>query len=43
MKGILQKNIKDGEVDTTGIESWQHKMGWIADFLPRLASSVFDL
>ena len=35
--------MEDGGVDTTVIESWQHKMGQMADFLPLLASSVFDL
>ena len=34
--------MEDGGVDTTVIESWQHKMGQMADFLPLLASSVFD-
>ena len=29
-------------VDTTFIDSWQHKMGQMADFPPLLAS-VFDL
>ena len=35
--------MEDGGVDTTVIESWQHKMGQMADFLPLLASSVFDV
>ena len=30
-------------VDTTVIDSRQHKMGQMADFPPHLASSVFDL
>ena len=34
--------MEDGGVDTTGIESRQHKMGQMADFPPLLASSVFD-
>ena len=35
--------MEDGGVDTTGIDSWQHKMGRMADFPPLLASSVFEL
>jgi hypothetical protein len=35
--------MEDGRVDTAVIESWQHKMGQMADFPPLLASSVFDL
>ena len=35
--------MQDGGVDTTVIESRQHKMGRMADFLFLLASSVFDL
>ena len=31
-----------GVEDTIVIESGQHKMGWMADFPPLLASSVFD-
>ena len=34
--------MEDGRVDTTVIESRQHKMGQMADFPPLLASSVFD-
>ena len=40
---LLPVIIVDGAVDTTVIEIWQHKMGRMADFLPLLASSVFDL
>ena len=36
------KTMEDGVVDTTVIESWQHKMGQKADFLPLLAFSVFE-
>ena len=35
--------MEDGGVDSTLIESLQHKMGQMADFPPLLASSVFDL
>ena len=35
--------MEDGGVVTTVIDSWQHKMGQMADFPPLLASSVFDL
>ena len=35
--------MEDGGVDTTVIDSRQHKMGRMADFPPPLASSVFDL
>ena len=35
--------MEDGVVDTIIIENWQHKIGWMADFPPLLASSVFDL
>ena len=35
--------MEDGGVDTTVINSRQYKMGQMADFLPLLASSVFDL
>ena len=35
--------IENGGVDTTVIDSWHDKMGRTADFLPLLASSVFDL
>ena len=35
--------MEDGGVDTTFIDSWQHKMGQMADFPPLLVSSVFDL
>ena len=34
--------MEDGGVDTTLIESRQHKLGQMADFPPLLASSVFD-
>ena len=34
--------MEDEGVDTTVIESRQHKMGQMADFPPLLASSVFD-
>ena len=34
--------MEDGGVDTTVIESRQHKMGQMADIPPLLASSVFD-
>ena len=34
---------KDGGVDTTVIDSRQHKLGQMADFPPLLASSIFDL
>ena len=40
---FLRKFMEDGEVDTIVIESRQHKMGWMADFPPLLAFSVFDL
>jgi hypothetical protein len=35
--------MEDEAVDTTVIEKWQHKIGRMADFLPPLATSVFDL
>ena len=35
--------MDDGVVDTVVTERRQHKMGWMANFPPRLASSVFDL
>ena len=35
--------MEDGGLDTTVIDSWQHKMGQMADFPPLLGSSVFDL
>ena len=35
--------MEHGGVDTTVINSCQHKMGWMADFPPLLASSVFVL
>jgi hypothetical protein len=35
--------MEDGGVDTPVINSWQHKMGRMADFPPLLASSAFDL
>ena len=35
--------MENGAVDTTVIAGGQHKMGWLADFPPLLASSVFDL
>ena len=35
--------MEDGVVDAIVIESGQHKMGWMADFPPLLASSVFYL
>ena len=35
--------MEDGRVDTTVIDSRQHKMSQMADFPPLLASSVFDL
>ena len=35
--------MEDGGVDTTVIDSRQHKKGRMADFPPLLASSVFDL
>ena len=35
--------VEDEVVDTFVIESEQHKMGWMADFPPLLASSDFDL
>ena len=35
--------MEDGGVDTTILESRQHKMGQMADFPPLLASSIFDL
>ena len=35
--------MEDGLEDTFVIESGQHKMGWMADFPPLLASSIFDL
>ena len=35
--------MEDGGVDTTVIDSRQHKMGQTADFPPLLASLVFDL
>ena len=35
--------MEDGAVDTTVIAGGQHNMGWMADFSPFLASSVFDL
>ena len=38
----LFKGMEDGGVDTTVIESRQHKIGQMADFPPLLASSVFD-
>jgi hypothetical protein len=38
-----EKTMEDGGVDTTVIDSWQHKIGQMADFPPHLASSVFDL
>ena len=34
--------MEDGVVDTIDKESKQHRMGWMADFPPLLASSVFD-
>ena len=34
--------MEDGGVDTTVIESRQHKMGRIGDFPPLLAFSIFD-
>ena len=37
------KTMEDGVVDTIVIDSWQHKMGQMADFPPLLAPSVFDL
>ena len=33
--------MEDGGVDSTVIDSRQHKMGQMADFPPRVASSVF--
>ena len=36
-------NMEDEAVDTIIIESWQHKMGQMVDFLPLFASSDFDL
>ena len=38
LEGIF---MDDGGVDTKVIESRQYKMGWMADFPPLLASSVF--
>ena len=38
---ILGTMEDDGGVDTTVIDSRQHKMGHMADFPPLLASSVF--
>ena len=35
--------MEDEGVDTTVIDSGQHKMGQMADFPPLLASLVFDL
>ena len=34
--------MEDGVVDTIVLESRQHKMGWMANFPPLLASSFFD-
>ena len=42
-QGWAELDMGDGGVDITLIESRQHKMGQIADFLPLLASSVFDM
>ena len=38
----LSASMEDGGVDTTVIESRQHKMGRMADFPSLLASLVFD-
>ena len=35
--------VEDGGVDITVKESRVHKMDWMPDFPPLLASSVFDL
>ena len=35
--------MEDGNVDATVIESQPHQLGQMADFLPFLTSSVFDL
>ena len=35
--------MEDGGVDNTVIDSWQHKVGGMADFPSLLASSVFDI
>ena len=35
--------MEDGGLDTAVIDNWQHNKGRMADFLHRLASSVFDL
>ena len=40
---LIGLDMEDEGVDTTVIESWQHKMGRMVDFLPLLASSIFDL
>ena len=37
------KVMEDGGIDTTVIDSRQQKMGRMADFLPLLVSSIFDL
>ena len=34
--------MEDGGVDSTVIDSQQHKMGGMTDFPPFLASSIFD-
>ena len=34
---------EDGGVDRTVIDFWQHQLGQMADFLPRLTIFVFDL
>ena len=39
---IMSKYMDKGGVDTTVIDSWQHKMGQMADFPALLAYSVFD-
>ena len=38
-----RNTMEDWGVDTTVINSRQHKMGQMADIPPLLASSVFDL
>ena len=42
IKNNSNKIMEDGGVDSTVIESQQHKIGQMADFPPLLASSVFD-
>ena len=37
------RNSSNGGVDTTVVDSRQHKIGQMANILPLLSSSVFDL